>query len=181
LEVRDAAPTADQFIRRVRFWDLASTEAQAGVDPDYTAGVLMGKHKDGSFWVLDVVHQRLGPAGVRGLIRQTATLDTAAVQIRLEREGGASGKLAADAIVREDLVGFSAAAIRPEGSKAERADPFASQIEAGNVRVVRLPTTAALLHELRGFPSAAHDDIVDACSGAFRELSRGGGGWAVSG
>jgi phage terminase large subunit-like protein len=50
----------------VRFWDLASTEAQAGADPDYTAGVLLGRHKDGTFWVLDVVRQRLGPAGCAG-------------------------------------------------------------------------------------------------------------------
>lgn len=181
VPVVDAAPTPDQFARRVRFWDLASTEAQAGADPDYTAGVLMGRHKDGTFWALDVARERLGPAGVRRLIRQTAELDGKGVPVRVEREGGASGKLAADSIVREDLAGWPAAAVPARGSKAERAEPFAAQVEAGNVRVVRNRHTAAFLDELRAFPTGSHDDMVDAGSGAFAEACRTGGWASVNG
>lgn len=172
LEVRPVAPTPDQFTQRVRFWDLASTEAQAGADPDYTAGVLMGRHKDGSFWVLDVIRQRLGPAGVRALIKQTAAADGTGVRVRVEREGGASGKLAADVIVREDLAGYSALAIQPVGSKAERAEPWAAQVEAGNARIVRGANVAEFLGEHRSFPTGSHDDMVDAASGAFKDLTQ---------
>lgn len=175
-----AMPTADQFTRRVRFWDLASTEAQTGADPDWTAGVLMGKHKDGTFWVLDVVRRRLGPQGVRDLLRQTAQADGTAVPVRVEREGGASGKLAAHDIVK-DLAGFSAAAVRPEGSKAERADPWGSQIEAGNVRLVRAEWNRDYLAEHQAFPSGTHDDMVDASSGCFREVARVGVGVFLGG
>lgn len=171
IPILDAAPTADQFTKRVRFWDLASTEAQAGADPDYTAGVLMGKHTDGTFWVLDVIRERLGPAGVRSLIKQTAAVDGRPVQIHIEREGGASGKLAADVIVREDLAGYVARSVKPKGSKAERAEPWAAQVEAGNARIVKNRHTPAFLAEHRMFPTGAHDDMVDAASGAFDKLA----------
>jgi predicted phage terminase large subunit-like protein len=173
VPVVGAAPTADQFTARCRFWDLASTEAQAGADPDWTAGALVAKHKDGTFWVLDVQRQRLGPLGVRALIRQTAQADGVAVRVRVEREGGASGKLAADSIVREDLSGFSAAAVKPKGNKQERAEPFAAQVEAGNVRLVAGAWVRAWLDELRTFPTGRHDDMVDASSGGFGEVARG--------
>lgn len=173
VRIYAAAPTPEQFARRVRFWDLAATLAQSGADPDYTAGVLMGKHQDGTFWVLDVVRERLGPKGVRRLIRQTADLDGPGVAVRIEREGGASGKLAADAIVTEDLAGFAAASVKPTAGKAERAEPWAAQVEAGNVCIVKNMHTAAFLDEHRAFPSGAHDDMVDAASGGFSELTTG--------
>lgn len=172
IEVCPAAPLPTAFTQRVRFWDLAATEAQAGADPDWTVGVLMGKHKDGSFWVLDVVRDRLGPKGVRRLIRQTAEADGREVPVRLEREGGASGKIAADSIVTDELVGWPAGSVRPQGSKAERAEPWGSQIEAGNVRFFAAPWVRPFLAEHQGFPSGDHDDQVDAASGAFSELSK---------
>lgn len=181
VPILDAAPTPDQFVRRIRAWDLASTEAQAGADPDYTVGVLMGKHRDGTFWVLDVTRDRLGPAGVRAVIRQTAQADGVGVPVRLEREGGASGKLAAFDIVTRDLAGFSAVAIQAKASKQERAEPFAAQVEAGNVRIVRNAHTRAVLDELRAFPTGAHDDVVDGCSLAFAEVARGGVSIALNG
>ena len=181
IPLLSAAPTPDQFVRRIRAWDLASTEAQSGADPDYTVGVLMGRHRDGTFWVLDVARERLGPAGVRALIRQTAEADGSAVPVRIEREGGASGKIAAADIVARDLAGFAAQAVRAKGSKAERAEPFAAQVEAGNVRVVRNRHTPAVLDEMRAFPTGAHDDAVDAMSLAFGEVARPAGGWSLGG
>jgi predicted phage terminase large subunit-like protein len=174
IPVVGAAPTLDQFTARCRFWDLASTEAQAGADPDWTAGTLLGRHRDGTYWVLDVRRDRLGPQGVRAFIRQTAQADGPGVRVRLEREGGASGKLAADSIVREDLAGFAALAVKPKGNKQERAEPFAAQVEAGNVRLVNGEWVRPWLDELRAFPTGKHDDMVDATSGAFAELAAGG-------
>jgi len=166
-----AAPTGNQFSKVVRAWDLAATEAQAGSDPDWTVGVKMGRHKDGTFWILDVQRARLGPQGVRDLIRQTAEVDGTGISIFVEREGGASGKIASQSIV-SDLAGFPARAVKPEGSKAERAEPWGAQIEAGNVRLVKAEWNRALLAEHQGFPTGTHDDIVDACSGAFRQLCK---------
>lgn len=180
IRVIPAAPTDDQFVKVVRWWDLAATEKQAGADPDWAVGLKMGKHKDKTFVVLDVQRVRLGPKGVRQLIRQTAELDGKKVPIRIEREGAASGKIAADAIVTEDLAGWNARAVRPKGGKAERAEPWAAQVEAGNAAVVKAGWNAAMLDEHRSFPTGAHDDIVDACSGAFAELT-GGVQWDFAG
>ncbi len=171
IRITPAAPTADQFTRRVRSWDLASTEAQAGADPDWTVGVLMGRHKDKTFHVLDVARARLGPQGVRAIIKQTAERDGRGVPVRIEREGGASGKIAAHAIVTDELAGWDARAVSPSGSKAERADPWGAQVEAGNVCLVRAEWNAAFLDEHRAFPTGSHDDIVDAASQAFGELT----------
>ena len=45
--------TAGEFSQRVRYWDLAATEQKEGVDPDWTAGVLMGV-EGGAYQVQDV-------------------------------------------------------------------------------------------------------------------------------
>ncbi len=172
IRIVGAEPTPDQFTKVVRAWDLAATEASAGADPDWTVGAKIGRHKDGSFWLLDVQRDRLGPKGVRELIKQTASVDGSAVPIYIEREGGASGKIAAQSIIADDLAGYSAKAVRPEGAKTERADPWGSQIEAGNVCMVKAGWNRAMLDEHRSFPTGTHDDIVDACSGAFREVAR---------
>lgn len=164
-------PVLTEFTGLCRFWDLASTEAQAGSDPDWTVGVLMGRRSDGRFWVLDVVRARLGPQGVRNLIRQTAERDGTGVAVRLEREGGASGKIAADAIITDELAGYPARAIKPTVGKAERAEPLAAQVEAGNVSIARSGWNAAFLAELRSFPDGDHDDQVDAASGGFSEVA----------
>lgn len=174
IPIVEAAPVPANFTRRIRAWDLASTEAQAGADPDYTAGVLIGKHTDGTFWVLDVVRERLGPRGVRDLIKQTAQRDGKEVPIRIEREGGASGKLASLSIIAEDLAGYSAVAVKPSAGKAERAEPWAAQIEAGNVRMVRTRHAGALLDEHRAFPNGKHDDMVDSASLGFAEVVKPG-------
>ena len=55
--------TAGEFRQRVRYWDFAATEQKEGVDPDWTAGVLMGV-EDGEYQVLDVQRFREGPAEV---------------------------------------------------------------------------------------------------------------------
>jgi predicted phage terminase large subunit-like protein len=48
-------------------------------------------------------------------------------------------------------------------------------VEAGNVRCVAGEWVRAWLDELRAFPTGKHDDQVDASSGAFTEVARGGG------
>ena len=60
----------------IRFWDFAATVQQhQGHDPDWTAGVKMRLADDGDVYVLDVVAERLTPAGVDQLFQQTAYQD----------------------------------------------------------------------------------------------------------
>jgi predicted phage terminase large subunit-like protein len=53
-----------------------------------------------------------------------------------------------------------------------RAKPASAQAEAGNIKVVRGAWNDVFLRELETFPApAAHDDQVDALSGALNALA----------
>lgn len=158
--------------RQVRFWDKAATEASKGNDPDYTAGCRMAT-KGGQFWIIDMKHARLTPKGNEDLIAQTAALDTVRVPIRMEEEGGSSGKDTTDHYSRVVLQGFDFKGIRATGSKVERAAPASAAAEAGNMFIVRGPWDyQGFIDECCAFPSEdVHDDRVDALSGAHRELT----------
>lgn len=168
FEVVEAAPAGG---KTVRFWDLAATEKEIGKnDPDYTASVLMRRVGD-MYYVLDATAVQASPASVDAAIKNMATQDGKQVAVRFEREGGASGKRDARSIVGM-LAGWDVRGVEPQGDKVVRAKPLAAQSEAGNVKIVRGGWNEMLLRTLHGFPEAAHDDLVDAASGAFNDLAQ---------
>jgi predicted phage terminase large subunit-like protein len=161
--------------RWVRYWDLAATAAGNGSsDPDWTVGTLMGRQ--GSRYIIaDVQRFRASPQGVDARIKQTAEIDGTSVPIWIEQEPGASGKFAIDHFVRM-LPGWQVRGERPTGDKVQRAGPFASYSEAGNVLLVAGPWVEEWLRELEMFgPDCAHDDQTDSGSGAFKKLHGPGG------
>ena len=160
-----AAPSA---LIRIRRWDLAASEV-AKNDPDWTVGVLMSRAINGLFYIEDIVRLRGSIYEVEKTIKTTATLDGRHVSIRLPQDPGGAGKGQLSYLVNK-LAGFTAHGRVETGSKETRASPFAAQCEAGNVYLVKAPWNAAFMEELEGFPNAAHDDQVDAASGAFAAL-----------
>jgi predicted phage terminase large subunit-like protein len=163
LEIVDAAPATG---RRARGTDKAAT-AGGG---DWTAGVKMSKSPDGIFYIEDVSRGQWDTATRDRQIKQTAELDGRACTQIGEQEPGAGGKESAENFVRM-LSGVPVKTVPSTSNKAERADPFSSQLNAGNVKLVRGPWNKAYIEELRGFPFGAHDDQVDASSLAFNELN----------
>lgn len=168
----DVLPT--DIINWVRHWDLAATEANINnPNPDYTAGVLIGKRRNGRYVVADVIQVRQRSSVIRKLIKKTAENDGFKVRISLPQDPGQAGKAQAEDMVA-DLAGFRVKTERETGEKVIRADPFAAQWQAGNVEVLRAPWNENYFSELEAFPSAAvHDDQVDASSGAFNKLVKG--------
>lgn len=164
----DEAPVE---LNRVRYWDLAATEPKKGKDPDWTAGVLMGRHKDGMYYILDARHVRTTPQQVENLVRNTAEHDGLVTEIVMEEEGGASGKSLVDYYTRLVLAGYKFAGDKPTGPKVARAQSFSSMAEAGNVKIVRGSWTKAFLDEVELFPLGTHDDLTDAAAGAFNRLA----------
>ena len=153
--------------RYVRYWDRAAT-ADGG---DFTAGVLMAKTPD-FYVVVDVVRGQWSTYERDKKIRQTAEIDYQKygnVRIVGEQEPGSSGVDAARAFVRL-LDGFSVTVDRVTGDKATRAEPLASQCEAGSVRLMVGAWNEEFLDELCSFPNGAHDDQVDGASGAYNKL-----------
>ncbi len=163
--VRDEVP---KIVRWSRAWDLASSRGNG----DFTVGVLMGVDTVGRFWLADVVRGQWSPDERNERMRQTAVLDGHLVSIRLPQDPGQAGKEQAQALTRL-LAGYSVKAIPVTGDKQVRADPFAAQVNAGNVFLMRAPWNGAVIEELRQFPSGRHDDVVDAAADAFNELTAG--------
>lgn len=154
-----------------RYWDLASTPANGVNNPDWTVGVKMGLTQDGRWIILDVRRAQLSPAGVEVLIASTAEEDGPQVRIGIEEEGGASGKSLIDHYRRNVLVGRAFRGYRSTGDKFVRAMPFAAAAEAGNILLLRGGWNKTFLDEIETFGSAdAHDDQVDAASGAMEML-----------
>lgn len=160
----DAAPKGYRTVRR---WDNAAT-AGAG---DYTVGVKMtGPTDDGRFVVLDVVRGQWDTAERNRIQRLTAEMDGKTVtQIGVE-DPGSGGKDSAAAFTRL-MAGFPCKTERESGAKELRADPFSSQVNAGNIDLLRGDWNRAYVEELRQFPAGKHDDQVDSSAGAFNDLA----------
>lgn len=156
----------------VRAWDLAATDTDEGGDPAYTASVLLGKRRDGSYVIADATNNRYKAEKVRALVKQCAVSDKAKhkrVRIRMSIDPGQAGKEQFQSYVKM-LAGFSVNGVRESGTKEARAEPFAAQWQAGNVYVVAGPWTEALLGQYESFPESKFKDMVDAGSNAFNEL-----------
>ena len=69
------------------------------------------------------------------------------------------------------MKGFVCYGHKTTGSKEMRANPVSSAAEAGNVKLVRGAWINDFLDEIEMFPYGAHDDQVDATSGAFEMLT----------
>lgn len=173
FEIVDALPS--KVMSWVRAWDFAATVPnEHNPSPDATAGVLMGKLQDGRYIVADVKHERLGAGDVRKLVMNTAVLDRMKykfVEITIPQDPGQAGKEQAASYVSM-LGGFTVNVHKPTGSKITRATPYASQVQVGNVLLLKGDWNEDYLSELEGFPDANHDDQVDASSDAFNSLQK---------
>jgi predicted phage terminase large subunit-like protein len=147
-----------------RGWDFAGT-----VDGDYTAGPKLGKLRDGRFLIADMVRLRAGPDERDRALHNTAVRDGVNVRISIPQDPGQAGKTQVLDLTRK-LAGFRVSSSPESGDKITRAEPFASQVNVGNVLMLRGDWNAALLDELRSFPNGRHDDQVDGLSRAFAEL-----------
>ncbi len=155
----------------LRYWDMAASEPEENKDPDYTAGALVAL-RAGVWYILDVQRFRHSPMTTEELIRATAERDGVDVPIRMEREGGASGKIAIDHYARHVLVGYSFDEDVPGKSKALRAQPLAAAAERRNVVLKYADWNKAFLDEVESFPSeGVHDDMVDSVAGAINCLA----------
>ena len=163
ITVVDAVPAA--VVQWCRGWDLAATEG-AG---DFTAGAKLGKLTDGRVIIVDVKRGQLGVHKRDAMIKATATADGAAEKQSLPQDPGAAGKVQVTAFAAL-LAGLNVHFSPETGDKVTRARPFASQVNAGNVLMLRASWNREFVEELRTFPNGLHDDQVDAASRAYAGL-----------
>ncbi len=129
----------------------------------------MVKGKDNIIYIVDMVHGQWGPDGVNRTIKQTAEIDGKKVVIRLPQDPGQAGKSQAKSFITM-LAGFSVVVETVSGDKITRAQPFAAQVNVGNVKMLRGPWNKTLIDELRNFPNAKYDDQVDGLSDGYNYL-----------
>lgn len=158
-----------------RGWDLAATAEDEDGNPAYTAGVLIGKRKNGRYLVADVINKRLAASEVRKLILITAQTDKATygrVVQRLPQDPGQAGKEQAQSYIKM-LAGYLVKVLPESGSKESRAEPFAAQWQFGNVDVLLAEWNESYFNQLESFPESKFKDMVDASSSAFNEIEYG--------
>ena len=159
-------------IKWVRCWDLAATEKTEKGDPAFTAGVLIGKRKNGRYIIADVVNKQMAAGDVRQTIKLTAQSDRAKfgrVRTRLPKDPGQAGKEQAESYIKF-LSGFDVVAVAETGSKEARAEPMAAQWQAGNFDILYGPWNDEYLHQLENFPDSKFKDMVDASANGFAEI-----------
>lgn len=163
LQVVDAVPAGR--IEWCRGWDLASVD-QGG---DFTAGAKLGKLADGRYIIAGMEREQLGPDERDALLRNTAARDGRGVRVSIPQDPGQAGKTQVLALTRM-LAGHMVHASPETGDKVVRAEPLASQVNVGNVLMLRGAWNDALVEEMRLFPNGAFDDQIDALSRAFAQL-----------
>lgn len=159
-------------IQWVRCWDLAATDKTESGDAAYTAGVLVGKRKDGTYVIADVINKQMSASDVRKTIKLTAQADRATykrVRIRLPQDPGQAGKEQAKSYIKF-LAGFDVKTVPESGSKEARAEPMAAQWQAGNFYIVAGPWNEEYLTQLENFPESKFKDMVDASANGFIEI-----------
>jgi predicted phage terminase large subunit-like protein len=154
----------------VRAWDLAATGHTGRNDPDWTVGIKLSRQKTGRYLISDVARIRGTPHQVEELIVNTAQKDGKKVIVAIPEDPGQAGKSQSAYLTRQ-LAGFHVISSRETGSKATRAMPLASQVEAGNVAIVPADWSRTLIDEMRDFPWGKKDDQVDALVRAFATLT----------
>jgi predicted phage terminase large subunit-like protein len=162
-----------RILKSVRYWDKAGTEDGGA----FTAGALLHMLKDNRFVIEHVVRGQWSALDREEKIKFWAERDRAnsrpgAYEVGVEQEPGSGGKESAESTIR-NLRGFKCYADKVTGSKEIRAEPFAAQVQGGNVFLVAGIYQADLLDEMVSFPNGKFRDQVDACSGAFNRLISG--------
>lgn len=160
---------------RCRSWDLAYSDEDPRKDNDYTASCKMYRLMDDTYYVTNVTMKRYGD-DLLNVLKRTARQDSPNVKILIETgtKGGAAKELYNQ--YKPHFTGYVVKQSEPVGSKVDRATGFKQALMQGKIRFVLDDNQREILiNQLKGFPLAKHDDLIDALAYAFSELSQHGG------
>ena len=160
------------IIGKCRSWDFAYSSDEPGKDNDYTASCKMYRLLGDIYYVTDVTMERYGDDLLQ-TVKSYATMDSPNVPILMETgtKGGAALELYNQ--YKKHFEGYRTEHSEPVGSKVDRANDFKYALLAGKIRFVLDDNQREiLLRQLKGFPLAKHDDLIDALAYAYNYLSR---------
>lgn len=172
FEIITGKPNPKEVRKTIRYWDKAATEDGGA----YTCGVRMHIMKNGQFVISDVRRGQWSALDRERRMRQTAEMDHAEYQpvhIWVEQEPGSGGKESAQRSIM-NLRGFICKADPVRGAKEIRAEPYAAQVQGGNVLLCAAEWNVDFIDEHETFPTGKYKDQVDAAGGAFAKLAISG-------
>jgi predicted phage terminase large subunit-like protein len=152
----------------VRSWDMAATAKKSA---DFTAGCKLAFASElNKYIILDYRRGQFEAGDVPHVIHDTAISDGKSVEITIEQEPAASGKIAISYLL-DRLAGFAAWPVMPSGDKLTRALPLLAQAQAGNVFLFPGSWNLLFWEEIRTFPTGKNDDVVDSAAHAFNHIT----------
>lgn len=165
--IAEVSAIPGRVIKWVRGWDLA---ASGGTNAAFTAGAKLGLLEDGRIIIADVGREQYETNLRDTYIRTTADNDGACVvEQSLPQDPGQAGKSQVVAFAKL-LAGHAVHFSLESGDKVVRATPLASQINAGNVVMLKAPWNKPFKDEGKLFPNGKFKDQIDAAARAYNRL-----------
>jgi len=148
----------------IQSWDMTFKDTDG---TDYVVGQVWGR-RSAEVHLLDQVRDRMDfPATCRAVEALSAKWPQASLKLIEDKANGP----AVISQLRRTVSGL--VAVNPKDSKAGRVSAVSPFVEAGNVFLpapARTPWVSGFIEEAAGFPTAAHDDQVDAMTQAVSRL-----------
>ena len=181
--VRSLPASAGPVVRRIRFWDLASTKPNADrPEPDYTRGAKLAWTSEKNLVIEGMASLRDGPGEVEALVKRMAKLDNdvgdvfapreraVPVEVGLFQDPGQAGKHQFHTFAQR-LSGFIVSKVPARQNKETMARVWSPWGEQGRIYVIDGDYVEELFTELEDFPFGVFDDQVDAISGGVQALT----------
>lgn len=175
-------------LRIVRGWDKAGVApSPSNRNPDYTAGVLMGKDREGNYYIMNAVRFRMNVGERNQEMIKIAMADGEDTSVILPEDSAAAGKFEFQESCKMFIEnGFTPKKDISKGNKLLRFQPFSAAAQAGCVKIFVPgfdPNDLKLyLLELENFVGVEgrqinssgkrKDDWVDATATAFNYLCK---------
>jgi predicted phage terminase large subunit-like protein len=166
-----------EVMATVRYIDKAGTSGSENENAAFTAGARMHIMKNGGYIISHMMRGQWGALEREENIKTWVEVDASefdSYEVWVEQEPGSGGKESAESTIRM-LAGHRVYADKVTGDKVLRAEPFAAQVQGGNVGLVAGEWVTAFLDEAEVFPAGKWKDQIDAAAGAFSKLSKGTG------
>jgi predicted phage terminase large subunit-like protein len=140
IEKMKVLPVFDRskITHTIRYWDKAGTDASDNADAAFTAGALMHAMSDGTYVLSHMVRGQWSALDRETKIKTWTEADAStysSYEVYVEQEPGSGGKESAESTIR-NLAGFRVYADKVTGEKVIRAEPFAAQVQGGNIFLV---------------------------------------------
>jgi predicted phage terminase large subunit-like protein len=159
---------APENLRWARGYDLAVSLSNSA---DYTASFRCAFDQDGNLYIADGFRKRMEyPEQRRWIVKRMQTERNTQHGIELAMHGKA---FVQDLRLDRGLSGIPLRGVRVDADKFTRALAWANLAEEGKVTLVRGPWIDEFLDEATQFPTARHDDQIDAVSIAVKMLAKG--------